>query len=135
MEAPKLKAYLVTTQWTNCGSLDIFVASSSEMAAACATMCAMRAEPAPEGNLTNLLVREVPEAALRTLLVQIETGRPAASVVQLVQPAEPDLPDALDPVAEWRRRHGVPDLTTTDYLRQQAIEMHDRQPPDGPDAA
>ena len=86
---PKLKAFLVSTQWSDgVGSLAIFAEYTPEMASASAVVGAMRSSPAPTGSLTNLLVVEAEPAFLRAILTQIETGRPSADVVKLL-PQEP----------------------------------------------
>ena len=98
---PKLKAFLVSTQWSDgVGSLGVFVEYTPEMAGASAVVGALRGTPEPTGSLTNLLVREVEPAFLRAILTQLETGRPSADVVKLVPqepaPEEPPAPPQPD---------------------------------------
>src|SRR5690242_5722458 len=88
MEAPKLKAFVVSTQWgTGYGSLDIRLEYAPEMAAAMVVADVLRSETPPTDNLTNLTVREIPVATLRAMLQKLETGK-SATVVSLVPKPE-----------------------------------------------
>lgn len=103
---PKLKAFLVSTQWgVKYGSVSIFVEYTAEMASASAVTAVLRQSNPPTENLTNLLVVEIEPAGLRTILTQLETGKPTADVVQLVQPAPypPDL--GPGPVVDKEEKH------------------------------
>ena len=97
---PKLKAFLVSTQWSDgVGSLGLFAEYTPEMAGASAVVGALRGTPAPTGSLTNLLVVEAEPAFLRAILMQLEAGKPKADVLHLVpqEPAlEPPLPSQPD---------------------------------------
>lgn len=86
---PKLRAFLVSTQWgVKHGSVSIFVEYTAEMAVAAAVTAILRQPNPPTDNLTNLLVVEIEPAGLRTILTQLETGKPSGDVVKLVQPTE-----------------------------------------------
>src|ERR1700692_2322409 len=84
---PKLKAFLVSTQWSDgVGSLGISLSFNSDMASGSAVAGAMRNDPPPQVELVALIVREIEPAALRTILTQLETGNPSADVLKLVRP-------------------------------------------------
>ena len=100
---PKLKAFLVSTQWSDgVGSLGLFAEYTPEMAGASAVVGALRGTPAPAGSLTNILVVEAEPAFLRAILMKLETGKPKADVLQLVpQPAPEPPPPSDDRGPNW----------------------------------
>ncbi len=108
---PNLKAFLVSAQWGPArGTVTIHIEYTAEMAAAAVVMSVMRMAEPPTENLTNLMVREIDAVGLRTILMQLETGRPSAPVVSLVphpafeqaKAAEPEPPAAAVPEPPWR---------------------------------
>lgn len=91
-EERKMRCWIVPTHWT-CGALGLSVVYAVDEAGAggLAVMQTMRADPAPTGDLTHILPREVTIPMLRQMLSILESGKPqSAAVLSLVPAAAPE---------------------------------------------